>query len=197
MSDRPRLLIAAAPLLAAELCEQFEALGGFELARAASREALFEAAPNAEIILIDDTVVAVEKEPLLSALQQTGALIVLISNENDCHCGVAAQVTRPFRFMDLIAQIAAAQIAAPHEIDARLTEKEAAIFDRLSRAQGAIVSKATLLADVWGYAPNVSTRTLETHIHRLRQKIENNPSHPQKLLTAEGGYRLAQEKCAG
>ena len=196
MSDRPKLLIAAAPLLAADLCEQLAALGGFELARAASRDALLDAAPDADVILIDDSFLTHEKEALFSTLRQAGAAIVTISNDDESHPAVAAQITRPFRFRDLIAQIAAAQIAAPHDIDARLTEKEAAIFDRLSRAQGAIVSKAALLADVWGYAPNVSTRTLETHIHRLRQKIENDPARPQLLLTAEGGYRLAQENRA-
>lgn len=72
----------------------------------------------------------------------------------------------------------------------RLTEKEAAILLHLHRA-AAPVERQVLLNEVWGYNDQVSTHTLETHIYKLRQKIEANPSEARLLLTEGGGYRLA------
>ena len=74
----------------------------------------------------------------------------------------------------------------------RLTEKEAAILKFLYRAGGRPVPRNVLLNDVWGYNSNVTTHTLETHIYRLRQKIEPNPAETRILLTEAGGYRLEQ-----
>ncbi|WP_341701851.1 response regulator transcription factor [Ferrovibrio sp.] len=72
----------------------------------------------------------------------------------------------------------------------RLTEKETAILKFLLRAGGKPVSRETLLTEVWGYNAGVSTHTLETHIYRLRQKIERNPGEAALLITDPGGYRL-------
>ncbi len=72
----------------------------------------------------------------------------------------------------------------------RLTEKEAAILRFLHRADQQPVARETLLKHVWGYNSNVTTHTLETHIYRLRQKIEDNPADAQLLVTEAGGYRL-------
>jgi DNA-binding response OmpR family regulator len=72
----------------------------------------------------------------------------------------------------------------------RLTEKEAAILKYLYRAGGRPVGRQILLNEVWGYNSAVTTHTLETHIYRLRQKIEPDPSHARLLLTEGGGYRL-------
>jgi DNA-binding response OmpR family regulator len=74
----------------------------------------------------------------------------------------------------------------------RLTEKEAAILKFLYRAGGRPVPRNVLLNDVWGYNNNVTTHTLETHIYRLRQKIEPNPAETRLLVTEAGGYRLEQ-----
>lgn len=74
----------------------------------------------------------------------------------------------------------------------RLTEKEASILRFLYRAGGKPVSRDTLLGEVWGYNAGVNTHTLETHIYRLRQKIERDPTTATLLVTAEGGYRLAR-----
>lgn len=71
----------------------------------------------------------------------------------------------------------------------RLTEKETNILKHLHRS-GHTVARETLLHEVWGYNPAVTTHTLETHIYRLRQKIENNPGAAQILVTESGGYRL-------
>jgi DNA-binding response OmpR family regulator len=72
----------------------------------------------------------------------------------------------------------------------RLTEKEAAILKYLYRANGRPVGRQVLLNEVWGYNSAVTTHTLETHVYRLRQKIEPDPSQAKLLLTEGGGYRL-------
>lgn len=72
----------------------------------------------------------------------------------------------------------------------RLTDKEAAILEHLRRAGGVVVREA-LLAEIWGYSAAVTTHTLETHIYRLRRKIESDPANATLLLTEAGGYRLA------
>ncbi len=72
----------------------------------------------------------------------------------------------------------------------KLTEKETAILRFLYRAGRAVVNRDTLLAEVWGYNAHVTTHTLETHIYRLRQKIEPNPATAAILVTEGGGYKL-------
>ena len=73
----------------------------------------------------------------------------------------------------------------------RLTEKETSILKYLYRAGQKVVSRDILLNEVWGYNAGVTTHTLETHIYRLRQKIEEDPSSAAILVTETGGYRLA------
>ena len=73
----------------------------------------------------------------------------------------------------------------------RLTEKEAAILKYLYRVGNKTVSRETLLGEVWGYNAGVTTHTLETHIYRLRQKIEADPAQVRLLITEPGGYRLS------
>jgi len=72
----------------------------------------------------------------------------------------------------------------------RLTEKETNILKFLYRASDGVVARETLLHEVWGYNAGVTTHTLETHIYRLRQKIEPDPSNARILVTESGGYRL-------
>ena len=72
----------------------------------------------------------------------------------------------------------------------RLTEKETSILKFLYRAGDKVVGRDTLLGEVWGYNAGVTTHTLETHVYRLRQKIELNPSNAEILVTEPGGYRL-------
>ena len=129
--------------------------------------------------------------------------------------GANDYVTKPFRFHVLLARIrahlrhheqsedAVFQIG-PYEfrpagkmlIDAaskkiRLTEKETNILKYLYRADGKPVSREQLLTEVWGYNTGVTTHTLETHVYRLRQKIEPDPANARLLITEMGGYRLA------
>ena len=72
----------------------------------------------------------------------------------------------------------------------RLTEKEAAILKFLYRSGTRPVARQILLNEVWGYNAAVTTHTLETHIYRLRQKIEPDPGNARLLVTEGGGYRL-------
>lgn len=129
--------------------------------------------------------------------------------------GANDYVTKPFKFSVLLARIRAQlrqheqsedavfnvgpyvfQPSAKILTDAagkkiRLTEKETNILKFLHRAGGQVVSREVLLHEVWGYNAGVTTHTLETHIYRLRQKIEPEPSNASLLLTESGGYRLA------
>ena len=72
----------------------------------------------------------------------------------------------------------------------RLTETETGLLGSLQKAAGRPISREDLLRAVWGYNSEVSTRTLETHVYRLRQKIERDPARARLLLTVPGGYRL-------
>jgi len=80
---------------------------------------------------------------------------------------------------------------AAADLRIRLTEKEAAILAFLHRMGARAVPRQELLTEVWGYNPAVTTHTLETHIYRLRRKIEANPAKACLLVTEGGGYRLA------
>lgn len=72
----------------------------------------------------------------------------------------------------------------------KLTEKEVAVIKYLYKTKDHIVSKNELLQEVWGYSPEVSTHTIETHIYRLRQKVEQGDEESLLILTEEGGYKL-------
>jgi len=127
--------------------------------------------------------------------------------------GANDYITKPFRFAVLMARLhahlrnheqsedaiyrigpytfrpSAKLLLDPQDKKIRLTEKETNILKFLYRC-GETVPRETLLHEVWGYNPAVTTHTLETHIYRLRQKIENNPGQAQILVTESGGYRL-------
>jgi hypothetical protein len=80
---------------------------------------------------------------------------------------------------------------SPEGDEIRLTEKEVAILVCLYEAEGKTVERQTLLDSVWGYAETAETHTLETHIYRLRQKIEKDSSNPKILVTNEFGYAVS------
>jgi DNA-binding response OmpR family regulator len=129
--------------------------------------------------------------------------------------GANDYVTKPYKFAVLLARIRAQLRSHEHSegavfrlgayefrpaakllIDAqqkkiRLTEKETNILKYLYRAGETSVSREELLAEVWGYNAGVTTHTLETHVYRLRQKIEPDPANARLLITEAGGYRLA------
>lgn len=72
----------------------------------------------------------------------------------------------------------------------RLTDKETNIIKFLYRNGSKVVGRDVLLDEVWGYNAGVTTHTLETHVYRLRQKIEKDPSNAEILVTEPGGYKL-------
>jgi DNA-binding response OmpR family regulator len=72
----------------------------------------------------------------------------------------------------------------------RLTGKESSILKYLYQSQNKPVTREALLHDVLGYSAGISTHTLETHIYRLRQKIEDDPQNAKMLITDHGCYRL-------
>ncbi|MBN8965680.1 MAG: response regulator transcription factor [Rhizobiales bacterium] len=128
--------------------------------------------------------------------------------------GANDYIVKPFRFAVLLARIRAQLrqheasedavftigpytfrpssklLTSPKGNKIRLTEKETAILRYLYRAGQKSVSRETLLAEVWGYNSGVTTHTLETHVYRLRQKVEKDAASPAILVTDAGGYKL-------
>jgi DNA-binding response OmpR family regulator len=79
-------------------------------------------------------------------------------------------------------------------VQIRLTQKEVTILKCLYRAAGRPVSRQTLLQEVWGYSSAARTHTVETHIYRLRRKIEPDPAHPMVVVNDGGGYSLGHQE---
>ena len=147
-------------------------------------------------------------------------IIMLTGHDSDADtilgldAGANDYVTKPFKFSVLLARIRSHLRQFEHSEDAtfplgpytfkpsqkilmsederkiRLTEKETNILKYLLRSGEASVSRDELLHEVWGYNAGISTHTLETHIYRLRQKIEPNPSQVSLLVTLDGGYKI-------
>ncbi|MEL6225683.1 MAG: response regulator transcription factor [Pseudomonadota bacterium] len=147
-------------------------------------------------------------------------IIMLTGNDSDADmilgldAGANDYVTKPFKFAVLLARIRAQLRQHEQSEDAvftlghytfkpaskmlvdsngskvRLTEKETSILKYLYRAGEKVVTRDVLLHEVWGYNAGVTTHTLETHIYRLRQKIERDPSNAELLVTESGGYKL-------
>ena len=150
----------------------------------------------------------------------SGPIVMLTAQDTDSDTvlgldsGANDYVTKPFRFAVLLARVRAHLRAhdqtdvatlkvGPYEFKpstrilaeksgrrVRLTDKEAAILRYLYRAGPKAVPRDELLREVWGYNSTVTTHTLETHIYRLRQKIEPAVGRTELLVTEGGGYRL-------
>ena len=150
------------------------------------------------------------KSPIIMLTGQDSDADLILGLES----GANDYVTKPFRFAVLLARIRAQLRQHEQSEDAvftigpytfrpaaktlvddngskiRLTEKETSILKYLYRSGEKVVTRDILLHEVWGYNAGVTTHTLETHIYRLRQKIERDPSNAELLLTETGGYKL-------
>ncbi|WP_018700223.1 response regulator transcription factor [Amorphus coralli] len=157
------------------------------------------------------------KAPVIMLTAQEGDSDTILGLE----AGANDYVTKPFKFAVLLARIRAHLRQYEQSEDAtfaigrysfrpsakllvdergskvRLTEKETSILKYLYRAGEKPVTRDVLLHEVWGYNSGVTTHTLETHIYRLRQKIERDPSNAELLVTEGGGYKLVPQPVAG
>jgi DNA-binding response OmpR family regulator len=202
--DRRFLLVDGDPALAEALAEQLRRSGGFSVEIAS---------PDAVIAGIDDDSYA--PAALIGALRAGGhdGPLLLLAASDEKLPGADAVLARPFRLAGLLQLIETLLSAAPSDfrligpyrfrpdekllVDAdltreiRLTEKEAAILEYLALAGDRTTTRELLLNEVWGYHSGVTTHTLETHVYRLRQKIETDPANAAILVSEPGGYRLA------
>lgn len=144
-------------------------------------------------------------------------IIIIFAGEIDVspNLNLAETLLKPFRFSTLLTMIRSkirryeesknsVFVMGPYTVNTsskflshneksktiRLTEKEVSILKYLYKANGRIVYRKILLNEIWGYNSEVTTHTVETHIYRLRQKIEKDPSSARILVTSDGGYKL-------
>jgi DNA-binding response OmpR family regulator len=202
-----RLLLAESDdVLRASLAEQLQH-EGYEVVGARSATDAADAGTSFAF-----AIVGLADAPVVAAGLRVGGLscpLLLIGDEAQGFETIA----RPFRFSTLLARLHAlsthhagagdravrigpytfhpsAKLLQVDDRKVRLTEKETNILKFL-HANAGTVPRDILLHEVWGYGPAVATHTLETHIYRLRKKIEQDPGKAQILLTEEGGYRLS------
>lgn len=203
-----RILLADVDdVLRASLGEQLENEGfdilearNFEQARAAVREPLAFA------------IIGLGEAAAMSLRELGLACPMLLLCDRDTQTSQPC-IVKPFRFSALLARLhglnthqgtgegsvvkigpytfyPSAKLLQSANRKVRLTEKETNILKFLYASAGT-VPRDILLHEVWGYGPAVATHTLETHIYRLRKKIEQDPARAQILLTEDGGYRLS------
>lgn len=184
-------------------------------------ETMAAAKSDFAVAIIEQNLPDGDGESLAAALRQAGfaaPILLLADNETGPCAAVSERIAKPFRFVHLLARLDAHASRHPSHDQTpirigpylfrpgakllttagqgdtarkiRLTEKEADILKFLAAA-ATVVPRETLLHEVWGYNPAVTTHTLETHIYRLRRKIEENPGKAAILVTEGGGYRLA------
>jgi DNA-binding response OmpR family regulator len=220
MTPPHNLLIAGDASLRKNLAEQFGAVPDFALFEAQSLTEATELArtETPDILILDEGLAEPDPHAVIAQLRSAGfngQLLLLTANRCEFRAGLAECLIRPFRFADLVSRLrallrppekrsdetimigpyvfrpASGDLAKVGGERVRLTERETAILARLARAKGASVSRDLLLRDVWGYSPEVATRTLETHVYRVRRKIEADPIKPSILITDANGYKLA------
>lgn len=198
------LLVAADPALRASLAEQLAGEGQYAV-QAEDR------LPPPHRIAAEICVTIIAHPDPASDLSGLPAPLALHRPHQPVPDGTLASLTLPVRIGELLAELARLT-ALPRPIDLgrfrfqpaakllidptggepiRLTEKEAAILDHLAQA-GTVVDRQTLLSEIWGYNSRVTTHTLETHIYRLRQKIERDPGQAELLVNRDGGYILVR-----
>jgi DNA-binding response OmpR family regulator len=212
---RPKALLIAAPgifrdqlaqQLAGEEGSDIVTAAGLDEARALTGETLFAFA------VIDEALTDADGAAVARTLEEEGfsaPMLLLAAAEAVERDDGLTRLAKPFRIATLVRALGrllahpggeapfrigpydfhpSAKLLVDGERRIRLTEKETDILRYLRTATG-IVPRQTLLGEVWGYGPQVATHTLETHIYRLRKKIETDPDAPI-LVTEDGGYRL-------
>jgi DNA-binding response OmpR family regulator len=207
-----RLLLADPDtVLRASLVEQLEREGAYQVTAVGSATDALAAARGTLFAL---AVIDQKLGGLAEALRGEGLTcpILLLADAEEMPATAANDsIVKPFRFSTLLQRLhgfvgqraddegvrigpylfhPAAKLLEQDGRKIRLTEKETNILKFLHASAGT-VPRETLLHEVWGYGPAVATHTLETHIYRLRKKIEQDPGKAQILLTEEGGYRLS------
>ena len=207
------LLVDDDALLRASLAEQLTREGPYAVIEAGSAAEARDLARDGgfSLAIVDQNLPDGTGDALARDLKtQNFDAPVLLLAEADAPAPAADHIAKPFRFADLLARInlhlsrhaasddvpvaigpylfrPGAKLLTQGTRKVRLTEKETDILKFL-HAAGATVARETLLHEVWGYNPAVTTHTLETHIYRLRKKIESGDA--KILLTEGGGYRL-------
>lgn len=215
MSDPSRiLLVIADDMLRQTVAEHLGGPAGLTVGEARSMAEALALAGDHDLVVIDETGTP-EINPC-RGLRDAGINLPLLLLCGPAGappgCAADAVLTKPLRLGALAARInellprrpdsagfrlgpwlfqaERRRLTGPDGISIRLTDKESAILDRLSQAGGAVVTRETLLEEVWGYSAAITTHTLETHIYRLRRKIESRPAAAGLLVTENGGYRL-------
>ena len=215
---RPKALLIAAPgIFRDQLAQQLAGEEGSDIVAASTLEEVRGVAADGlfAFAVIDDALPGADGAAIARALEEDGfsapMLLLTAADQADTHDGLT-RLAKPFRITALVQALGrllahpggdapfrigpydfhpSAKLLVEGDRKVRLTEKETGILRYLRTASG-IVPRQTLLGEVWGYGPQVATHTLETHIYRLRQKIEPEPASAQILVTEPGGYRLAR-----
>ena len=210
------LLIMADAMLRQTVAEHLSTAMGFAISEAGDAETGLAAASAQDLIVVDESAPNQASPGLCRRLRDQGisAPLLLLSaaaSPPPC-CAVDGVVAKPLRLATLGAKISELLARRPDPVDlrigpwllevrrrqlvgetgrqVRLTDKEVAILCRLGQAGGAVVARDVLLTEIWGYSAQLDTHTLETHIYRLRRKIEAGPGRAGLLLSENGGYRL-------
>ncbi len=212
MASKHILLVESDPVLRRSLTEQLLQAGEYTVTQAGDVETARAAAPGYGFVILDDAIAGAEDfARALREQNYDGLILFLTDSGGEGPAELGESLARPFRFAGLLARLQAetgrrseaevvigpysfrpaAKLLSEGERRIRLTEKETDIL-RFLHAAGGNVPRETLLHEVWGYNPAVTTHTLETHIYRLRKKIEANPGDARILLTEAGGYHLAK-----
>ncbi|RAU23743.1 DNA-binding response regulator [Paramagnetospirillum kuznetsovii] len=204
------LLVVADAMLRQTMAEHLETAAAMSASQAEDMENGIAQAEGHDLIVVDDAFA-----PMCRTLRDHGsaAALLLLSASASLPVGCPADgvLAKPLRLSALAGRITEllSRRAEPEEMrigpwlvdcgrrvlvatdgrKLRLTDKETAILVRLAQAAGQAVARETLLAEVWGYGAGMDTHTLETHIYRLRRKIEPKGA-PALLLSENGGYRL-------
>lgn len=204
MTPEPRILVAIpdAPL-SRSVAGHLRQIAGWSVTEVAEAARVLEHAPGHNLAVIDE---ALDGPALCLRLREAGIglPLLLLGGAGHC-CGIEAVVPKPLRLPVLAARIRelltrpAGVSIGRWQFDesrsvlggaggalVRLTAKETAILARLHRATGQVVTRETLLDEVWGYGAGIDTHTLETHIYKLRRKLGAGI-----LVSENGGYRLA------